>query len=112
MPTPLIKVERTAVRAHKTEKSLVHVASYVVDDNGETVLNPIPEHQRKFAYDGKSLEISSLMFGTMPDSLAQVQMSDQQDAAEYITTSVVRRFGELAKQREELEKKTINNENV
>lgn len=112
MPIPLIKAVRTHIRAHNKEKSLVHVASYVVDENGETVLNPIPEHQRRYAYDGKALEISNLMYGTMPDSLAQVQMSDQQDAAEYITTSVVRRFGELDKQRQELEKKTINNENV
>lgn len=113
MNSPLIKAERSFKRvSHKGRESLVQVANYSVDDIGNTVLSPVPEHKRPTFSDGKSLEIANLVYGSMPETLSQVQLFDQQEAAEHITTTVVRRFGDLEKQKDEIKKKFENNPNT
>lgn len=81
------------------------VPSYQVNEEGVTECVPIAEKLRFTPRDGKSLELSNIMYGSLPEQLSQIDVCDAQERAEKITTACVRRFGTLAKQREALVKK-------
>lgn len=95
----------------KVRRSGTIVPSYQVGDNGKTVCVPIVEKNLRCSYDGKSFEIANLMYGSMPENLAQIDMLDAMDSADKITSECVRRFGTLEKQRIELEKMEKENNN-
>lgn len=93
----------------KVRESRYVVPVYSVNDIGETICTPTPECKScRIVHDAKSVEIANLLYGAMPEMLAQVNMSDQMVSAEKITDYCVRRFGDLSKQREELRKKFEN----
>lgn len=97
-----------SVRRHGVRPSpcTMLVAHYVVDDTGATVVNPVPEHTlHRVPQDGKAYEIANLMYGSVPENLAQVQMLDPMQVADHVTNECVRRFGEYEAQRSELEKR-------
>jgi hypothetical protein len=96
----------------KSRESRYVVPVYSVNENAETICTPTPEFKSgRIVHDAKSVEIANLLYGAMPESLAQVNMSDQMVSAEKITDYCVRRFGDLNKQRAEIMKKfDISNE--
>lgn len=90
----------------KIHESHYIVPVYSVNENGETICTPTPECKSgRIVHDARSVEIANLLYGAMPESLAQVNMADPMVSAEKITDYCVRRFGDLNKQRAELKKK-------
>ena len=91
-------------------RSRTVVPSYQTSEDGTVVCVPVHETALKRCCDGSAFELRNLMLGQLPETLAQIQMTDQMQTAEIITTHCVRRFGELSKQRDELEKKFNSND--
>lgn len=90
------------VKSERMTRSNMIVPSYQPDDSGLVKCVPVQERNLHRPTDGNAFEISNLMFGAMPEQLAQIQTLDQQTAAEKITSACVRRFGTLKEQRDKL----------
>lgn len=103
--------ERSIVKLSPPRHTRKLVASYVVSEDGLTILNPIPEFTARRPMDGKACEIGNLLLGALPEQLVQMDNTlDPMTRAEKITSAAVRRFGKLEEQRKNLVESLKNEE--
>lgn len=100
-----MKLHRPISKVRTFERSNLLVPSYVVNDKGLTECVPVVECKKRCPIDGKAWELSQLMYGAMPEQLAQIVVDDQMTIAEKVTSAAVRRFGDLESQKKAYEAK-------
>lgn len=104
----LVKVHLAPRKVRTFKRSNLLVPSYVINDKGLTECVPVVECKKRCPIDGKAWELSQLMYGAMPEQLAQIVVDDQMTIAEKVTTAAVRRFGDLESQKKAYEEKFLS----